>query len=172
MQNQRPVAGYIVFESHPTLQDKIPLFEGENIVGRAPEKASVIIKDGQISSSHAKISITSKSIIIVDMGSKNGTFLDTDMRERIEKGKQYQISENQKLSFGEVEFHIERLPQTKIVDISPKNVKEGPSKKLNLLAEFDSLTEKESKKPKLNQKDRNDSSLDEKAVDKKTKKES
>jgi hypothetical protein len=34
------------------------------------------------------------------------------------------------------------------------------------------LTEKESKKLKLNQKDHNDSSFDEKAVDKKTKKES
>jgi pSer/pThr/pTyr-binding forkhead associated (FHA) protein len=100
MQNQRPIAAYIVFESHPTLTDKIPLFEGENTVGRVPEKASVIIKDGQISSSHAKINITSNSITIVDVGSKNGTFLDTDMRERIDKGKQYEISENQKLSFG------------------------------------------------------------------------
>lgn len=36
MQNQKALAAYIIFEDHPTLKEKVSLFEGENIIGRVP----------------------------------------------------------------------------------------------------------------------------------------
>jgi len=81
MQSQKSIIAYLIFRNHPELTEKLPLFEGDNILGRVPDKSSVVIKHNQISSCHAKIKITNTKIILTDMGSKNGTFPDVDAKE-------------------------------------------------------------------------------------------
>lgn len=54
---------------------EVPLSEGENIVGRDPA-ARVRFSSGSVSRQHAAIIIEGENARIVDLGSKNGTFVD------------------------------------------------------------------------------------------------
>jgi DNA-binding winged helix-turn-helix (wHTH) protein len=54
---------------------QIPLMEGANIIGRAPDAAIRIDSPG-ISRYHARILVTSSSAALEDLGSKNGTKLN------------------------------------------------------------------------------------------------
>jgi len=53
---------------------QMPLWEGENIIGRAPD-AGVWIDAPGVSRHHAKITITESGATIEDLESKNGTFV-------------------------------------------------------------------------------------------------
>jgi len=53
---------------------KIPLVEGENILGRHPD-AQARIEQGAVSRRHARISIEAGRAVIEDLKSRNGTFL-------------------------------------------------------------------------------------------------
>ncbi len=53
---------------------QIPLDDGENIVGRAPD-ASVWIDAAGVSRQHARILVDGPSVTIEDLDSKNGTYL-------------------------------------------------------------------------------------------------
>lgn len=39
-------------------------------------------------------------MVLTDLGSKNGTFLDEDSKQRIDKGKEFQINDGQFVAFG------------------------------------------------------------------------
>jgi DNA-binding winged helix-turn-helix (wHTH) protein len=54
---------------------EMPLREGENIVGR-DAAARVRLASGSISRQHAAITVDGENATIVDLGSKNGTFVD------------------------------------------------------------------------------------------------
>ena len=58
----KPIVGYIILKDHQTLKDKLPVFEGENIIGRVAEKATIVIKDPQVSSAHAKLIVRPNEI--------------------------------------------------------------------------------------------------------------
>ena len=60
------------------------------------------VKDNQVSEKHARINVLRDSIILIDVGSKNGTFLDLELRERIASKVDFPIKENQKFSFGAI----------------------------------------------------------------------
>ena len=53
----------------------LPLREGDNIVGRHPASA-IWINAASVSRSHAKITVSPAQVTIVDLGSRNGTFVD------------------------------------------------------------------------------------------------
>jgi DNA-binding winged helix-turn-helix (wHTH) protein len=53
---------------------QVPLSEGENIVGRAPDAAVWIDAPG-VSRHHARIVLTGPDATVEDLGSKNGTFV-------------------------------------------------------------------------------------------------
>jgi DNA-binding winged helix-turn-helix (wHTH) protein len=57
-----------------TPEGEVPLSEGENLIGRDPQ-AAVRIDIGGVSRRHAKIVIDEADVILVDLGSKNGTYL-------------------------------------------------------------------------------------------------
>jgi DNA-binding winged helix-turn-helix (wHTH) protein len=54
---------------------RIPLREGENVVGRAAD-AVVAIESPRVSRRHARITVSGVEAMLEDLGSKNGTFLD------------------------------------------------------------------------------------------------
>ncbi|MEP6801855.1 MAG: FHA domain-containing protein [Acidobacteriota bacterium] len=54
---------------------KIPLFKGENIVGRDPD-VNIHVDHASVSRRHARISIREGGVVLEDLASRNGTFLD------------------------------------------------------------------------------------------------
>jgi DNA-binding winged helix-turn-helix (wHTH) protein len=56
-------------------QRQIPLFDGENIIGRAPD-AAVWLEAPGVSRHHARIRLEGEQATIEDLGSKNGTYVN------------------------------------------------------------------------------------------------
>jgi DNA-binding winged helix-turn-helix (wHTH) protein len=77
---------------------EVPLGEGENIVGRDPS-ARVRSASGSISRRHAAIIVEGENATIVDLGSKNGTFVDGD---RVVEP--HPLRDGMKVVFGTVEM--------------------------------------------------------------------
>ncbi|MDX1584990.1 MAG: FHA domain-containing protein [Thermoanaerobaculia bacterium] len=71
------------------------LWPGENLVGRSAE-CNVSIDSGEISRHHARIVVTLEGVMIEDLQSKNGTFVNGS---RIEKTS---IEDGDQLGFGSV----------------------------------------------------------------------
>lgn len=60
----------------------IKLPEGRTVVGRDPT-CSVLVADPAVSRFHAELSVEGTSILMRDLGSRNGTFVDS---ERVDSG--------------------------------------------------------------------------------------
>jgi DNA-binding winged helix-turn-helix (wHTH) protein len=56
-------------------QRRLSLATGENIIGR-DEAATVRLDDAMVSRRHARILVSDSHVLIEDLGSKNGTFID------------------------------------------------------------------------------------------------
>ncbi len=72
-----------------------PLHEGENTVGRAPE-CTVVLTDYTVSRRHARLTLTDNAISIEDLGSKNGTYVDS---RRIRRST---VTRHMRIEFGGV----------------------------------------------------------------------
>lgn len=59
-------------------EEEIPLRSGENVIGRDPRDA-VVIHSPDVSRHHARIVIAGSQITLEDLGSKNGTYLGTEV---------------------------------------------------------------------------------------------
>jgi hypothetical protein len=59
----------------------VHLRSGENMIGRDPD-ATVVIDSPDVSRQHARLFVTDDHVVIEDLGSKNGTFIDS---VRVEK---------------------------------------------------------------------------------------
>jgi DNA-binding winged helix-turn-helix (wHTH) protein len=66
---RREIRYWLVWETR-----QIPLFDGENIVGRAPDAAVWLDAPG-VSRQHARIRLDGGQATVEDLGSKNGTFV-------------------------------------------------------------------------------------------------
>jgi DNA-binding winged helix-turn-helix (wHTH) protein len=56
--------------------EEIALREGENIIGRDP-RGAIVIHSAEVSRHHARLVVAGGAVTLEDLGSKNGTFLDT-----------------------------------------------------------------------------------------------
>ena len=66
---------YLFFLSGPLLGKLFPLEDGVTVLGRSPE-ADITINDSRISRSHVEITVDGEKVIIKDLGSTNGTFVN------------------------------------------------------------------------------------------------
>jgi pSer/pThr/pTyr-binding forkhead associated (FHA) protein len=81
----------------------ILLKPGRNIIGRA-KKCDIVIRDITVSRRHAEISVTPLQIEILDLGSRNGTFINgTSVNNAI-------VRNGSRVRFGSVEFRIDGSP--------------------------------------------------------------
>ena len=78
MTNTRDVAGFLVVQNPPELVAKMPFYFGNNVIGRTEAKASIVIKEASISQKHASLYVTSGRITLTDLGSKNGTKINSE----------------------------------------------------------------------------------------------
>lgn len=64
-----PIRYWLIWETR-----QIPLFDGDNIIGRAPD-AAVWLEAPGVSRHHARIRLEGEKATIEDLGSKNGTYV-------------------------------------------------------------------------------------------------
>ena len=88
---EEPVAKLIVVQSD-FLEGEFPLEEEVTILGR-DEEADITIDDKRISRQHCKISLVENGYVITDLGSSNGTFVNSQRitEKPLENGDQVQI---------------------------------------------------------------------------------
>jgi sigma-B regulation protein RsbU (phosphoserine phosphatase) len=77
------------------------LKQGENIIGRLPE-CDIQINSNMVSRKHAKITCAGERLTIEDMGSGNGTFVNTTKIEGVSP-----VKNNDRVKLGPVMFRIE-----------------------------------------------------------------
>ena len=96
--HRRVLAGFIYSFQEDSYGRHWPLFEGENLVGRAETsvKCDVAIAHGTTSTRHAKI-VCGAQVQVVDMKSTNGTYVNG---KRIPPNAPHALSESDKLRFG------------------------------------------------------------------------
>ncbi|MDO8684143.1 MAG: FHA domain-containing protein [Armatimonadota bacterium] len=68
---------------------------GENSVGR--QSSDVLITDGSVSRSHAKLTLADGKLMVEDLGSSNGTFVNG---QKVEPGEQVEAANGAEIKFG------------------------------------------------------------------------
>lgn len=93
------------------------LYEGENAVGRGLE-CQVVIPESTISRRHAVITVSSGRVTVADLGSKNGTFVDS---RRI-GSTPVQVTPRSRIMFGIVGVRILRRRSSVTQTLPPDEV--------------------------------------------------
>lgn len=65
----------VIAESGGQVLFRGSLEPGEYVIGREPD-ADIVLEDATVSRHHAKLSVTRESVVIEDLGSENGTWID------------------------------------------------------------------------------------------------
>jgi DNA-binding winged helix-turn-helix (wHTH) protein len=91
-------------------QREVTLATGENIIGR-DRNAAARIEDSTISRRHARIVVAGKSVMIEDLGSKNGTFVEG---KRIEKPRV--LSDGERIQVGSIVLTFRSFSPEKSTD--------------------------------------------------------
>lgn len=82
---------------------EFPLSEGVTRVGRDPASNEIVLPDTSISSRHAAIEVTPSAVVLRDLGSTNGSYLNGEAIHR-----PVQLGEGNRVRFGERELVFER----------------------------------------------------------------
>ncbi|GAA0183035.1 RNA splicing factor [Lithospermum erythrorhizon] len=99
-------------------------------VGRVPDKADVVIPVPTVSAMHARIRKTEENLVITDLDSTNGTFID---ERRLTPGVPYAALPGNKITFGDTHLAIfmlsklenaEDFPEAKETEVASEEVKE------------------------------------------------
>jgi hypothetical protein len=100
----RQKAWALLVEASPTLREgtAVTLLPGERMVlGRAPE-SDVVLNDTFVSSRHAAVEAVAEGLLVEDLGSTNGTFVDgTEVEGRLF------VSAGEKVAIGDTVFMVE-----------------------------------------------------------------
>ena len=82
-------------------EHQIYLIEGETRVGRQGAMCDICIEDNSISRVHAKLEKIGDRVIVTDLGSTNGTFLNGRL---LPVNEAVETSVGDKLSFAKLEY--------------------------------------------------------------------
>ncbi|KAI5642019.1 hypothetical protein M9H77_00250 [Catharanthus roseus] len=86
---------------------------GAVTVGRTPERADVVIPVPTVSGLHARIQKTEESLLITDLDSTNGTFID---EKRLRPGVAASALPGCKITFGDTHLAIFRVSKLQVVE--------------------------------------------------------
>jgi EAL domain-containing protein (putative c-di-GMP-specific phosphodiesterase class I) len=116
-----------------------PIFTFPFLIGRRPE-LPLSLSSNQVSSTHAEITEVEHSIVLRDLGSTNGTYVNG--RRLTEPAK---LTENDFVQFGNVPFRLRKLEGLE----SPHTVQENACDQALALVQFDKLMAEHSVTPYL-----------------------
>lgn len=74
-------------------------------IGKLSEKVDYCINNSSVSKIHADILIRDKKMFVIDLNSKNGTFIN-DMSQRLESNIEYELKNGDKLILANEEFTV------------------------------------------------------------------
>ncbi|CAH1453609.1 unnamed protein product [Lactuca virosa] len=86
----------------------------EVTVGRVPEKADIVIPVATVSGTHARFQKKGGALLLTDLGSTNGTFID---EKRLTPGVQSVVTPGRYVTFGDTNLAIFRV--SKIKNVKP-----------------------------------------------------
>ncbi|KAI3409510.1 FHA domain-containing protein [Psidium guajava] len=84
-------------------------------VGRLPEKADMVIPVATVSSLHARIQKKEGSLLVTDLDSTNGTFIDD---RKLRPGVAANVSPGSSITFGDTHLAMFRVSKLQTVDAS------------------------------------------------------
>uniref|UniRef100_A0A5B7BP84 FHA domain-containing protein n=1 Tax=Davidia involucrata TaxID=16924 RepID=A0A5B7BP84_DAVIN len=87
-------------------------------VGRLPDKADMVIPIATVSGLHARIQKKEGSLLVTDLDSTNGTFID---EKRLRPGAVATVSSGSCITFGDTHLAMFRVSKLKNVEISGKS---------------------------------------------------
>ena len=94
---------------------RINLGSGENVIGRG-EDSDVVIDDPEVSRHHAKIVLGTDRTTIVDLGSKNGTFVGA---VRIESAAE--LEDGDEIRLGAVHLTVKVVSRADVTKTTPRD---------------------------------------------------
>ena len=105
----KPVAGWLVVMratggSRMAAYTEVPIFEGRNVAGRDPSRGAHCIDDPNASTEHAFIMATNNAVILTDMGSANGTYVNG---ERVDSAT---LGRGDRVKLGKTTFVFVPMP--------------------------------------------------------------
>jgi len=105
-----------------------PLYEGENLVGRAPD-CRVMIMANTISRRHALITICDGLLSIRDLDSKNGTFVDGQLISRVP----VIVTRHTQIAFGSIpaSFNLRTISTTNSLMLNMPELKRQVAERLS-----------------------------------------
>lgn len=103
-----------------------PLATGHYLIGRSRTKARIILDDTSVSRQHAEITIDQEGIILTDLGSRNGTFVN---HLRLNPKTGHQLKNKDLIKLGIYEIQIITKEDDKEPKESLKNKKKQSPKK-------------------------------------------
>ena len=113
---------YSLLISGPDIaQQKYPIDKNIIYIGRSKKKCHIVLEDDEISSVHAKIEIRGKNIVIEDMKSQNGIYLNGD------KVSKANLVKGDEILVGSISFVLElesRLVEDELKRLMPINDQE------------------------------------------------
>ncbi|XP_026415706.1 uncharacterized protein LOC113311074 [Papaver somniferum] len=86
-------------------------------VGRLPEKADMVIPVATVSGVHARIKVKEGNLLVIDLDSTNGTFID---KKRLSPGVVAMVSPGNCLTFGDTSLAKFRVSKLKNVELPSK----------------------------------------------------
>jgi pSer/pThr/pTyr-binding forkhead associated (FHA) protein len=92
---------------------------GSTVIGRDPS-AGIVVEDPEVSRRHASISLDDEGVVVTDLGSLNGTWVEG---ERIDEPRV--LSLGQKLRVGQTVLEVQEPPAQETI-ISRRDTVESP----------------------------------------------
>jgi len=104
----------LVIKGHPMLPRELKLRAGKNLIGRSLDN-DILLEHPTVSGRHAEITVTDIAVVVEDLESTNGSFMDG---QRIKKGV---LQPGHVLRFGDVEMLLEMAMANIAIPDIPKN---------------------------------------------------
>ncbi|XP_038902005.1 zeaxanthin epoxidase, chloroplastic [Benincasa hispida] len=99
------------------MPDAFEIVSNEVTVGRLPDKADIVIPVATVSALHARIKNQEDRLLVIDLDSTNGTFIDD---KRLNPGVVAAVSSGNCITFGDIHLAMFQVSKLKTVEAATK----------------------------------------------------
>ncbi|KAJ6906637.1 zeaxanthin epoxidase [Populus alba x Populus x berolinensis] len=116
-------SGHIGFKVK--MPDAFEIASSEVTVGRLPDKADMVIPVATVSALHARIQNKGGNLVVTDLDSTNGTFID---EKRLPPGASVSVSPGSRITFGDTHLTMFLVSKLAKVESAPSKSEESQDK--------------------------------------------